>query len=317
MWGARVTAAFLAVTACSTAPKPVPADAAPSATQPSRPPRFVDGGPLPDARVTCGDAACGVPQNSEVLGEFACCLPSGECGVRVPFLGNRCLAPNQPGSVDPSCPSFALPNGALAQGCCAPAGRCGYYDRFGDGGCLAENTSDAAVRCDYDASAICRSVVAVSCDGPEDCDSGGVCCARSDFGLYDAYGCFTSCAAAEATERGVWFETCHTREDCTDPTARCEPSPGLLAGMARCVPVLPVEISDGAAALDAGDFDAALRSSKSDAAANPEDGIACGTSRCQIGSACCARDPGAPYCAPSGEGCSCSGPRGNGERGDD
>ncbi|HVW23914.1 MAG TPA: hypothetical protein VHC69_00995 [Polyangiaceae bacterium] len=302
--------------ACTAAPARVAADAAPSTAPPSRPPRVVDGGPPPDARVTCGDAACGAPRNSEVLGEFACCLPSGGCGLRVPFLGNRCLAPDQPGSVDPSCPSFAMPNGAVAQGCCTPAGRCGAYDRFGDAGCIATDTSDAAARCDYDASNSCRSVVAVSCDGPEDCSSGAVCCARSDFGLYDAYGCFTSCAAAEATARGVWFETCHTRADCADPMARCEPSPGLFAGVARCAPAVAIEASDAATAVD-GSAEASPRSSRSDAAANPEDGIACGTSRCQIGGACCARDPGEPYCAPAGEGCSCSGPRGNGERAHD
>jgi hypothetical protein len=290
-------------------------DAAASATAPGRPPRFVDAGPPPDARVACADASCPEPRASQVLGELACCLPSDECGIRVPLLGDRCLAPNQAGSVDPSCPSFAAPNGVAAQGCCAPSGRCGYYDRFGDAGCVVTDTSDAGKRCEYDAANMCRSVVAVACDGPEDCGPDRVCCARSNFGLYDVFGCFTSCAAAEASLRGVWVEVCHSRTDCTVGTDDCEPAPGLFASAARCVPRAPVPPSDAAIAAqnDGGNRDASAVTANIDgspnAAANGNPGVTCGASQCPKGRPCCARDPGEPYCAPEGEGCSCSGPR--------
>jgi hypothetical protein len=250
-----------------------------------------------------------------VLGEIACCLTSDECGIRAPLLGDRCLVPNQPGSVDPSCPSFAAPNGAVAQGCCAPSGRCGYYDRFGDLGCVVANTSDAGKRCEYDAANTCRSVVAVSCDGPEDCGAGLVCCARSNFGLYDAFGCFESCSAAEATYRGVWVEVCHSPRDCSEPADHCEGAPGLFANTSRCVPAPPAPASDAALGPrnDGGNRDASLdmvhADAASDSAVRGEVGVTCGGSQCPKGSACCARDPGAPYCASEGEGCSCSGPR--------
>src|SRR4051794_28154323 len=77
--------------------------------------RLFDGGPPLDARVTCGETLCAEPLGSEVLHEIACCLPSGECGIRSPLLGNRCLEPAQPGSIDGHCPSLVTPSGARAQ----------------------------------------------------------------------------------------------------------------------------------------------------------------------------------------------------------
>lgn len=313
LWPAlAVAVVFLAASACTTKPGSTgPSDAAPMMPAAMRPAHFVDGGRLPDAGVKCAGVPCPEPRASQVLGEAACCLPTGECGIGAPLLADRCLTPNQPGSVDPSCPSFAGPNGAVAQGCCAPSGRCGYYDRFGDLGCVVADTSDAGQRCDYDAANTCRSVVAVSCDGSEDCGAGRVCCARSNFGLYDAFGCFTSCAAAEATYRGVWVEVCHSPADCPAPTDRCEAAPGLFASVNRCAPQAFVPPSDAAlgAENDAGSSDVRTNAGAApDAETGGEDGVVCGASLCPRGRPCCARDPGAPYCAPEGEGCSCSGP---------
>ncbi|HEX4337409.1 MAG TPA: hypothetical protein VH062_15945, partial [Polyangiaceae bacterium] len=177
----------LAAPGCKTKPAPLELE---GGALNRRPPRFLDGGPAPDASVSCGGAVCPEPAGGDVLGEIPCCLPSGECGLRVPLLGNRCSLPSQPGGVDTACPSVTMPNGAVTQGCCGPLGRCGAYDRFGPLGCIVVDTSDAGMRCEYDPEKLCRSVVAVPCDGPEDCGAGNVCCARNDFGLYDLYGCF-------------------------------------------------------------------------------------------------------------------------------
>lgn len=286
------------------------------APPPNKPLRFVDGGPPPDARVTCGGTACDEPRESQVLGEIACCLPSGDCGIRVPLLGNRCFAKAHPGSVDPKCPSATMPNGASVQGCCGPEGRCGYYDRFGDLGCAVPDTSDAGARCDYDPENVCRSLVAVPCDGPEDCTAGGVCCARSNYGLTDLVGCFRSCRVAEASNGGVWLEACHSRADCRDPNARCVPAEDPPTLLAICLPSASLRPPDAGPLKDGGPLDANVEpmtdAAASDARGSADGGsagVVCGSSRCAAGQLCCVRDPEASYCAPPADGCSCSGPR--------
>jgi hypothetical protein len=305
---------LLAVSACTRSTTVTGSDA--GEKPPPRAPQFVDGGPPPDASVTCGETVCSEPNQSEVLGEIACCLPSGECGIRTPLLGNRCSTKAQPGGVDPKCASVTMPNGAVAQGCCSPGGRCGYYDRFGELGCIVADGSDAGVRCEYDPDNMCRSVVAVPCDGPEDCGAGNVCCARSNYGLYDLYGCFKSCESAETTDRGIWLEVCHSRDDCRDSSDTCEPTAGLAPALSICYPSGSVQIPDADAARsnDGGGLDASVAST--DAGLSPDaisstgdEGVACGVLRCPTGRMCCVLSPGESYCARHADGCSCSGPR--------
>jgi hypothetical protein len=247
-----------------------------------------------------------------VLGEIACCLSSGGCGIRVPLLGDRCLSPAQAGTVEPECPPFIAPNGAVAQGCCSPAGLCGAYDRFGDLGCIVANPSDAGMHCTPHPDDTCRSVVAVPCDGPEDCETGSICCARSNFGLYDLYGCFRSCAAAEAADRGVWLAVCHSLDDCRDENSRCEAEEGLASGLSICLPngsapAPPAGRRDGGPT-DASLSEAAVPREDASLPMTDEDGVVCGVARCPKGRTCCVREPGSSYCAANADGCSCSGP---------
>jgi hypothetical protein len=316
----RTAALGLLLSACSHADAPARSEAG---APPPKSIRLVDAGPLPDARVTCGDTVCPDPANADVLGEIACCLPSGACGVRSPLLGDRCLERAQPGSIDGRCPSFVTPSGARAQGCCTPSGRCGFFDRFGELGCILADTSDAAARCDYDPGSVCRAVVGIACDGPEDCAPGNACCARLNVGLYDAFACFPSCATAESTRRGVWVEACHSTSDCRSPYDRCGTAPGLPPHLARCVAHEPVRTVAADASRDAeGAREAGSGGGPGAATGLPRDagvdstasvdgglGIRCGDGVCPIGGACCSRVPGEPYCTPPSEPCACAGPR--------
>jgi hypothetical protein len=327
----RTVALALLLSACSHAVPPAASDAGPP--KPKRV-HLVDGGPPPSARVTCGETACPEPANADVLGEIACCLPSGECGIRSPLLGNRCLERGQPGSIDGRCPSFVTPGGARAQGCCAPSGHCGTFDRLGDLGCVLADTSDAAARCDYDPGSMCRSVITITCDGPEDCAPGNICCGRLNVGLYDAFACFPSCEAAESAGRGVWVETCHSTGDCRSPYDRCGKVDGLPPHLARCIPIEAVRaeggtVRDASAVREGGSGGASSAGGSGGASsaggsggASPHDagidsamssdagvGVRCGEGSCERGGACCSRIPGEAYCAAPGEACACAGPR--------
>ena len=299
--------------ACSHADVPARSEAGPPPGNPRDAAPF-----LPDARITCGETVCAEPPNSEVLHEIACCLPSGGCGIRSPLLGDRCLERAQPGSIDGRCPSFVTPSGARAQGCCAPAGRCGTFDRFGELGCVLADTSDAAARCDYDPDSMCRSVIPITCDGPEDCAAGNVCCGRLNVGLYDAFACFPSCRTPESAARGVWVEVCHSRHDCRSPYDRCGTAEGMPPHLARCFPIQPEKPRDASAAEAGGDGAASPdggagmpRDAGMDSAVSPDAGVGirCGDGTCETGGACCSRVPGQPYCAAPGEACACAGPR--------
>jgi hypothetical protein len=280
--------------------------------------RIVDGGPLPDGRVACDDVECPEPRGSDPLDEIACCLPSGGCGIRSPLLGDRCLQPKQRGSVDLNCASFSTPRGDTAQGCCSESGRCGFFDRYGDLGCVVVDHTDGGARCTYDPDSICRSIVPLLCDGPEDCNAEGVCCGRSNASLFDAIGCFASCAVAENIDRSVWRELCHTDTDCRNPLDWCI-SVGSLPGAYRaCYPRGPVPstfASSDASGPDAsGPADASIRDadlggmSDADAQPDPNIGIACGAMSCELGETCCVRDQGQPYCLSRGERCTCAVP---------
>ena len=61
-----------------------------------------------------------------------CCTPSGACGVLNFFT---CVELDQPGSIDPNCPSTNL-MGFPAAGCCRPDGKCGYQDATYGFGCV-------------------------------------------------------------------------------------------------------------------------------------------------------------------------------------
>lgn len=74
----------------------------------------------------------------------------------------------------------------------------------------------------------CRITVA-SCDGPEDCPSGQVCCGTFSAGAYSSIACKASCKAS--SER----ELCHPGENaCSRPSQTCSPSPSLPEGYYRC-----------------------------------------------------------------------------------
>jgi hypothetical protein len=71
----------------------------------------------------------------------------------------------------------------------------------------------------------------ISCDGPEDCNTGEVCCARA---LSDpdngTYGYNVSCQAGPCTTTPLVHEICHagatTAGTCSDPSATCAPALG-------------------------------------------------------------------------------------------
>jgi len=85
------------------------------------------GGPVPMQPVVCGGVTCAV--TSPRLG--ACCLADGSCGLGT---GTECQAPNQPGDLDPSCPSHEVATaGLVLMGCCKPGNQCGVMSMSGLG----------------------------------------------------------------------------------------------------------------------------------------------------------------------------------------
>src|SRR5258706_4982228 len=73
----------------------------------------------------CSDSRCDDPASAGPLGEQACCLPSGGCGLTARTLSPSCLAARGPGSVDLGCPTHRLVDGTVIQGCCTLDGKCG------------------------------------------------------------------------------------------------------------------------------------------------------------------------------------------------
>lgn len=279
---------------------------------------------LPDVALPiCGDAACTEPRLG-VLAEAACCLPSGECGLRSLELDTACLPRAPARGADLSCPPRSFPGGAILVGCCGVNGRCGLVDPDGELGCVT-TAADAAV-CAYDPSNDCTSVVELPCDGPEDCGTGTVCCGRAHGDRYDAFACFSSCDGVVDDHGGFWVEICHPRHFCLNPRFTCEPDPALPSFLARCrEPAPPPAANVG----DASDADATLNdaslvdASASDAsvdampeATNPEPhearlipvvasgnvvpfgpvprGVGCGNTTCAEGEKCCLRTHALP-----------------------
>jgi hypothetical protein len=292
-----------------------PANAKDGGEAPPKHVRVVDAGSPPDANTTCGETLCAEPVTGSPLHEIACCLPSLACGVRSPLFGDRCLEPGQPGGVDPGCPSVTAANGAVVAGCCTPSGRCGRYDGYGALGCVLVDSSDAGLRCRYDPENTCRMLLTIPCDGPEDCPGAEACCGRASFGVYDAFGCFPTCAVATNADRGLWRELCHSPADCREPGSACVGEPNLPASVGRCAPASPPD--SGPSATDASEAGPrpVLREAGTDApdgsGAGVDNGVGCGDERCEPGLSCCRREPAAPYCVPRGGACTCEGPRPN------
>ena len=271
---------------------------------------------------TCDGGTCTEPAFSEPLGEAACCLPFGQCGLASNVLGTECLPRHAAGGVDINCPGRNLPGGFSIQGCCTPAGRCGLFDPTGELGCIGY-AADAAT-CEFDAKNDCTSIVELPCDGPEDCDDGKVCCGRVQRGRYDLFGCFPACDALIDGQSGVWVEICHPGASCTDPRFTCERSALLPPSFARC------HVVESSAEPDAGrsSGDASLEGSSPEAspildasenaesAAEGTPGVACGLMTCTAGQKCCTRthepnaETGPPftdsYCGKPDVACACS-----------
>jgi len=80
-------------------------------------------GASPGSGVTCGGEPCVTPPD---LGPTAepCCATGDLCGSVVYWLFPACVALDQPGELDPSCPTVSVA-GELLAGCCTETGRCG------------------------------------------------------------------------------------------------------------------------------------------------------------------------------------------------
>jgi hypothetical protein len=105
-----------------------------------------DGAARPDAAdAGCPLATCRVPPQGAGT---ACCTEDGKCGFLLPQFGTACVESDQPGNLDPSCPSLMFSNLNL-QGCCRPEGLCGVYEPFFQLGCVARQ-ADAGISCTPD-----------------------------------------------------------------------------------------------------------------------------------------------------------------------
>lgn len=262
----------------------------------------------------CGDAACTEPPLG-ALAEAACCLPSGECGLRSLVLGTACLPRAPVRGADLSCPPRSFPGGTTLGGCCGADGRCGLLDSDGELGCVG--TAPDAATCAYDPRNDCTNVVELPCDGPEDCATGKVCCGRAHRDRYDAFGCFPACDGIVDDHGGFWVEICHLRHRCQNPRFTCEPDQTLPGFLARCREPAPPPVTNPA---DASDADASvIDASASDGSvdATPERinekpprallspvveiddlilfgpvprGVGCGNATCKEGEKCCLRN---------------------------
>jgi hypothetical protein len=140
--------------------------------------------------------------------------------------------------------------------------------------------------------------VPVTCDGPEDCPSGQVCCGTLDLavGGYTDVSCQSSCGTAEAGAFDgavmgtmLMLQLCHADSVCPMGTT-CGTSMFLPPFLYRCnTPSTPPP---------------------STAVGDP--GVNCGTATCGTGQECCVLgQTGAAaqtYCAPKGTACSCTPP---------
>jgi hypothetical protein len=250
----------------------------------------VDAPAVTIAPTQCGDAVCPEPV-LDPLGERACCLASGACGLRSPAFGNRCLSTHEPGGVDLTCPERRGPNEDELPGCCTPEGQCGAFDRSGDLGCIPPSTggtgADAGpAPCRYSPANDCTSVAELPCDGPEDCGEGAVCCAHAVRGTYDRFGCFPSCEALPGAG-GLWFELCHAGDRCQNPAYTCAPRSDLPPFLGLCF-VAPPGVLPDAGSQPGGP------------------GVRCGAGSCARDEKCCLTTPHEPHCEKSTNRCTCT-----------
>ncbi|HVU03403.1 MAG TPA: hypothetical protein VHE30_16700 [Polyangiaceae bacterium] len=108
------------------------------------------GGSITD--VPCGNAIC-KPIADQSVESNACCTAQTTCGYRLPIT-QKCLATNQPGTVNPVCAAFQVQGKVQYPGCCSPKG-CGARVTTGGIGCV-ENTDLGLphVDCVYDTNPV-------------------------------------------------------------------------------------------------------------------------------------------------------------------
>ncbi len=246
------------------------------------------GGSGGSGELTCGTTVC--PPVNEQAAEFltACCTESGnQCGLLTP-LTSGCMPMNQPGSLDPSCPTVAVAEGFSMRGCCRPNNTCGVATGQLGLGCVeSPNDAQAPGSCTYDPTNTCTSLSEVTCDGPEDCSGGQVCCGRYNGGPYDRFECRTSCDTPDGgNPTAQWFEMCHPGQMCATSGHACRTSQFLPSYLYRCY-------NEGTEATNAGNTAAGA--------------VNCGSAVCTGSQTCCWQSPGEPYCAAAGA-CRCNQP---------
>jgi hypothetical protein len=277
--------------------------------------------------LTCGGAPCMVSAGAAMLGASACCTSDDRCGG-MSLLATECIPLGASGNYDETCPPLSLGGVIDFPGCCTPAGECGALDSSQGGfGCIPGDAlamaPDGGVgqSCDYDPDATCTSILAVYCDGPEDCGSGKQCCGRFGGGGYDSFSCEDSCVEL-AAQGEIWSEICHPGQECDQPL----PTDGgtMMMGGPMTLPdggVIAYECRQSDMYLP--DFlfrcrDTGTEPEEAGSVASGE--INCGSSTCGSGQKCCyALDPGAAAsagnarCVDADEACTCGG----GSSGDD
>jgi hypothetical protein len=212
-------------------------------------------------------------------------MDDGTCGLKAANI-QKCVPAHAPSTPGTGCPatSYKTASGDSYGACCGQSG-CGALDPFL--GCIPNAAIGAPeAACNFDPTNDCTSLLAIPCDGDEDCGSGKRCCARRTATAYVEIGCFDSCSAIpDAGEPGRWLELCHAGDTCEASGAQCLATTLLPKPFARC------EASTGTAA---------------DPTANKQAGrITCGTNLCGSGEKCCLRPPHAAYCSPANVDCEC------------
>jgi hypothetical protein len=111
--------------------------------------------------------------------------------------------------------------------CCDPA--CETRCDLGTQECCIDVGAGGASSC-VEAGA-CETGVTAACDGPEDCDGGGICCVAGTVGLGGgtetdiAATCADSCEyAVELTGGAIQTTACHSPSDCAEGRSCCSAS---------------------------------------------------------------------------------------------
>lgn len=241
------------------------------------------------APVMCGSETCAVDPGGAMLGVTACCTDDDACGQETPLAPGTCLPLDQPGGIDPGCPTYDVMSFTTWYGCCTPAGECGAL-AAGSLGCIPNSTLMAPDQsCTYDPNNTCERLFEVTCDGAEDCGSGQKCCAQYDGG-YRTTVCADDCAAEEMEQGGTWSALCHPGDTCETPEGMAEymclqNTDFLPDYLFRCRDTGTTPEQTGSTA--AGE-------------------INCGEDVCGSGEKCCISVPGLPVCVPSSQDCRCT-----------